>query len=83
MDLLIISGARGSLDRPIVDRTNLIGNFDIELEFIPSATIERSSSEFGLPFREAIVNQLGLRLERAEELSGVLVIDSITAPSLD
>jgi uncharacterized protein (TIGR03435 family) len=83
MDLLIISGARGSLDRPIVDRTNLVGNFDIELEFIPSATIERSNSEFGLPFREAIVNQLGLRLERAEELSGVLVIDSITAPSLD
>ena len=83
MDLLIISGARRSLDRPIVDRTNLIGNLDIDLEFIASAAVEPGSPELGVPFRQAIVDQLGLRLQPAEEPSGVLVIDSITAPSLD
>ena len=83
MDLLAISGAHGSLDKPIVDRTGLIGSVDIDIEFIPAEAVERGIPALGLPFTEAIVDQLGLRLERAEEPSAVLAIDSVTLPSLD
>jgi uncharacterized protein (TIGR03435 family) len=62
-----------------VDRTNLTGTFDLELQW--------SSDEIGAALPEgpslftALQEQLGLNLEAREELLDVLVIDHIERPS--
>jgi uncharacterized protein (TIGR03435 family) len=80
-DFLAISGSRSETNNPIVDRTDLTGRFDIDIEFAPGATLERGGLEFGIPLAEAIVERLGLRFERRQEIVDVLVIDRLTAPS--
>jgi len=81
-DLLIISGARSEIGDPIVDRTELVGRFDIDLEFVPQSELSgQSALGTGLPYAAAFADQLGLRFERREELVDILVIDSVTRPS--
>ena len=61
--------SRGQLDRPVVDRTGLVGAFDFNLEFMPTAdarpTPPRGASPDGIggPFQEALQKQLGLKLD--------------------
>jgi uncharacterized protein (TIGR03435 family) len=38
-ELLTISGARTEIGDPIVDRTGLVGRFDVDFEFTPSSTL--------------------------------------------
>ena len=68
-----------SLDRPVIDKTNLKGLFDFRLEFAPvqlSAPSDPRPSVFA-----AIQEQLGLRLVSTRGPIDVVVVDSIQKPS--
>jgi uncharacterized protein (TIGR03435 family) len=67
------------LDRPIVDATQLSGNFEWQLSFSP-ATIPRQGSDVpSMPV--ALREQLGLQLEPRTGPIDVLVIDSVHQPT--
>jgi len=74
---------RGSVDRPIVDRTGLTGLFDIELEFMPSSARERATVDLDAApsLFAALQEQLGLKLEPRRESLNVLVIDHVEMPA--
>jgi uncharacterized protein (TIGR03435 family) len=62
-----------------VDRTNLTGNFDLELKWTPADT-NLVSNQSGLQAPSlftAVEEQLGLKLAPRDELVDVLVIDRI------
>jgi len=72
-----------SLDRPVVDRTGLVGNFDITLTWAPDAPATTPNA-VEVPARDdpsdatiftALREQLGLRLQAGKEPLEVLVID--------
>ena len=71
------------MDRLVLDRTGLKGQFDMRLEWTdPTAAAEAQSADRP-SFVTALREQLGLRLERAIEPVNVLVIDRIDRPSPD
>jgi uncharacterized protein (TIGR03435 family) len=55
--------------RPLIDRTNLSGTYDVSLTWTP-----------GRPILAAVREQLGLNLETSDEPAQVLVIDSVVRP---
>jgi uncharacterized protein (TIGR03435 family) len=80
------------VNRPIIDKTSLPGLFDVRFEFVPEgvspapavagATAPLGASDPGGPFlREAVEQQLGLKLESAKGPVDVLVIDSVQRPT--
>jgi uncharacterized protein (TIGR03435 family) len=70
-----------TLPRPVVDETGLTGGYDFWLEWTPEDTSEVDNGETGGTFREALRNQLGLKLERAKGPVQVLVIDHVEQPT--
>jgi len=82
MFVIILSN---QLDRPVVDKTGLAGNFDLQLEWSPEAS--RPSAEAvgtvpsGPSIFTAIQEQLRLRLEATKGPVEVIVIDSVEKPS--
>jgi uncharacterized protein (TIGR03435 family) len=86
-DLASVFG-RSALDRPVVDKTGLLGRYNFDLRFTPD------ESQFGGKFREmtidnlakpalftAIQEQLGLKLEPTKGPVDTIVIDHIDHPS--
>jgi uncharacterized protein (TIGR03435 family) len=77
----------GQLDRPVVDRTGLVGAFDFNLEFMPtadsSATPPAGMRPDGMagPFQDALQRQLGLKLVSAKGVENTFVIDRVEKPS--
>jgi uncharacterized protein (TIGR03435 family) len=76
--------------RAIVDRTGLIGTFDLELEFAPQGPRPVAlppgpapTPSDGPPLATAIQEQLGLKLESARGPVPVLVIESAALPTSD
>jgi uncharacterized protein (TIGR03435 family) len=67
------------LDRPVIDKTGLTGNYDFTLKFTP-AVGAASDSEAPSIFT-ALQEQLGLKLEPAKDVLNVLVIDSVEKPA--
>jgi uncharacterized protein (TIGR03435 family) len=70
-----------ALDRPVIDKTGITGNFEIHLVFSPddSAAARPVTAHPGIV--QAIQEQLGLRLVPAQGPVDVLVIDHIERPS--
>jgi uncharacterized protein (TIGR03435 family) len=72
-----------NLDRPVVDKTNLTGNYDFDMTYDgPSWAPEESGS--WRPFGAAIfgpIQKLGLKLEPQKSPVEMLVIDSVDHPS--
>jgi len=66
--------------RPVIDRTGLGGDVDFQLDWVRDDTSEMNNSESGGTFREALKNQLGLKLEPANGPIEVLVIDHVEQP---
>lgn len=78
---------RAIVDRPVVDRTGLIGHYDFDLDWAPDET------QFGgdipsapgtapaPPLFTALQQQLGLRLEPTRLAISTLLIDSAQKPS--
>jgi uncharacterized protein (TIGR03435 family) len=69
--------------RPVVDRTNVAGTFDLKLDFATEGLIEAASSEpreFSSIFT-ALQEQLGLRLELTRAPVEILVVDRVERAS--
>ena len=82
------------LNRPIYDRTNLTGNFDIQLEYTPDQMPQippgvtlppglTLPSPDGPSLNTALQEQLGLKLEATRGPVDVVVIDSVEQPMPD
>ena len=79
---------RSALDRPVIDKTGLLGRYDFDLEWTPDET--QFGGALGKPANPnestvpglftAIQQQLGLRLEAKRGLVELLVIDGIGRP---
>jgi uncharacterized protein (TIGR03435 family) len=67
-----------AVDRPIIDRTGLSGNFDIDLEFALVAGNDVSPAP---AIYTALQEQLGLKLEPSRDVIPVLVIDHVEPPT--
>jgi uncharacterized protein (TIGR03435 family) len=68
-----------ALDRPVLDRTNLIGKFDFTLEWLPDET--HPDENDSRPTLSAAFQQLGLKIEAVRALVDVFVIDHVGRPS--
>lgn len=73
----------GQLNRPFVDRTGLSGKIDFALEYVPErapSLVESASADADLggpDFRQALKQQLGLRLQAEKGETQVVVLDHI------
>jgi uncharacterized protein (TIGR03435 family) len=81
-------GYAAGLDRLVVDQTGLAGNFDIEILFDPRVARPPAAIEPGLrndvpDLRQALEDQLRLRLEERTMPMEVLVVDSVERPTPD
>lgn len=78
---------RAILDRPVVDRTDLTGRYDFELEWAPDETQfggavpSASDAAPTAPLFIAIQQQLGLRLVPEKSPMAALIIDHAEKPS--
>jgi uncharacterized protein (TIGR03435 family) len=77
---------RALLDRPVVDKTGLMGRYDFDLEWAPDETqfggevpVAPSDAQ-APPFFTAIEQQLGLRLEATHGPAEALVVDHVERP---
>ena len=76
---------RAILDRPVVNRTGLIGRYDFDLNWAPSekefgGEIPTPSDTSSPPLVTALQEELGLRLEAMHGPADVLVIDRASRP---
>jgi uncharacterized protein (TIGR03435 family) len=71
------------LGRTVDDRTNLAGQYDIDLSFTPEgATAAAPASEPGAPsLLTALQEQLGLKLESGKGHEEVLVFARVARPT--
>jgi uncharacterized protein (TIGR03435 family) len=70
-----------TLRRPVVDETGLKGGYNFWIEWTPEDTRnDPENGETGGTFREALKNQLGLKLEAKTGPVEVLVIDHVEQP---
>jgi uncharacterized protein (TIGR03435 family) len=79
-----LGGAGSVVDRPVVDKTGLMGKFDFTVEFAPETTDRRAddggsfpSQSSGPTFYEALREQLGLRVVAQKGVADVIVIDHL------
>ena len=78
------------LDRPVLDRTGIVGRFEFTLEWRPdefqfegrAASMPKPPNVDSLPdLFSAFQDQLGLKLEATKALTNVFVVDSAQRPS--
>ena len=67
------------IDRPVLDRTNLTGNYGFQLKFAPAQAAASESDR--APLHLALEEQLGIKLDATRAPVDVLVIDSVARPS--
>jgi uncharacterized protein (TIGR03435 family) len=82
----IAAGLAARLDRPVVDKTGLTGQYDLTVHPLPITHYDpKSSSVEDTNFAGIIdgVRNLGLRLEPAKVPTNVLIIDHIDRPPTD
>lgn len=70
-----------TVTRPVVDETGLAGGYDFWMDWTPEETSDTGNGETGGTFREALKNQLGLKLEPTKGPVQVLVIDHADQPT--
>jgi uncharacterized protein (TIGR03435 family) len=77
-----------SMDRPVIDKTGIAGPFNAKLQFAPESAPRQLSgaapdgaASTDPSIFTAVQEQLGLKLEAAQELVQVLVIDHAERPS--
>jgi uncharacterized protein (TIGR03435 family) len=72
---------RNYVDRPVVDKTGLTGNYDYEVGATVYPRLERNRQPDDVDIVDAIEDSLGLRLEKVREQVPVLVVDAVEGPS--
>ena len=75
MDMLA-SLLANRVERPVLNRTGMPGQFDIKLEWVPEESPETGPSIF-----TAVQEQLGLRLETERAAAEILVVEHVDRPS--
>lgn len=73
--------AVGLPDRPVVDRTNLSGLFDIRLQFVEERPGLPAADSPGPTLLEAVQEQLGLKLESSKGVVEFLIVDHVERPT--
>ena len=76
-----LAGELSFVGRQVVDRTSLIGSFDVDLEWTPDSPGAAPSPDAGASIFTAIQEQLGLKLEPSTAPLEVIVIDSAERPT--
>lgn len=76
MGMLAAQLAGRVLDRPVLDRTGIGGEFDVDLEWTRDESPDSGPSIF-----TALQEQLGLKLETQKGVVDVLAIDHVERPS--
>lgn len=82
----IVGAFRGvaNLDRPVIDRTGLSGQFDFVLDFLPDpppGQQQPSPDAEGPDFIGAIQSQLGLKLVTEKQPMEFVLVDRIEKPT--
>jgi uncharacterized protein (TIGR03435 family) len=84
----LIQHLQEALEQPVIDRTGLKGNYDIELSYLEESLADKSvagpaapSASKGPTLFTALQEQLGMKLEPARGPVQVLVIDSVSEPT--
>ena len=83
----LIRNLEASLQRRVVDKTGLQGNYDIELTYVDERLLsqvpgaERPADSAGASLFTALQEQLGMKLESSRGPVEVLVIDSVSEPT--
>lgn len=71
-----------NFNRPVIDKTELSGAFDMKLDYTVTPLGARpQSADFQAVFTQALKNQLGLKLESTTGPVESLVIDHLEEPS--
>jgi uncharacterized protein (TIGR03435 family) len=73
--------AEGDTDLPIEDRTGLSGTFDLVFEFAPEHGPATNADSSAPTFRDALKDQLGLKLEKQMDPASFFIIDHVERPS--
>ncbi len=84
MEMIVsIFGNLGQLGRPTVDRTGLQGNFDWVIDYLmqPPPGMDPPPGAAGPSFRDALRDQLGLKLEPIKGPYEFLMVDHIEHPT--
>lgn len=69
------------LQRSVLDKTGLLGRYDVELEWTPESRPQSASSDAPPSIFTAVQQQLGLKLEPAKGPVEMLVIDHVESSS--
>jgi len=88
----LVAWLGGYLDRPLLDETGLMGDFDVNLEFasqqppdashpLPDPAVRRPDSSAFPPIAIALREQLGLKLDAKNGPVQIFVIDHIEEPT--
>jgi uncharacterized protein (TIGR03435 family) len=77
MGMLAAQLAGRVLDRTVIDRTEIAGEFDVDLEWTP----DERPDDPGPSIFTALKEQLGLKLETQKSAVDVLVVDRVERPS--
>ena len=67
----------GEVDRPILNRTGLTGEYKVDLHWEPTENPASSSKGNDPGFKDAVEQQLGLHLQKATAPLDILVLDHI------
>ena len=74
--------SQGFLDRPVIDKTGLTGNYAVQLTYTPDIPPNRGSdAPDDISIFTALVEQLGLRLQPGKEMIDTIVVDHVETPS--
>jgi uncharacterized protein (TIGR03435 family) len=74
-------GRYAGVGRPVVNQTNLTGQFEWELKWTPDSPDGNVPADDGVSIFTALQEQLGVKLEPARGPIDVLVIDRVAPPS--
>jgi uncharacterized protein (TIGR03435 family) len=77
----IVTGLRGLLRAPVVDRTGLTGSYDFHLVYLPEGRRLDANAPASPTVEQAVREELGLRLEQGKAAVEVIIVDRIEKPS--
>jgi uncharacterized protein (TIGR03435 family) len=67
--------------RPVIDKTGLVGAYDIKMEATPYFRMNRDPDPGDISVLQAVQQQLGLKLEAQKAMVDVLVVDHVEKPT--
>lgn len=72
------------MGRPVVDKTGIAGEYDLQMEFAPDTFVPNASAagdSVKPSFPTALQERLGLRLETSRGPTQILIVDKVERPS--